>query len=340
MDVIKNRYVFMAISGIFFAISLFFLFFGKLNLAIDMTGGIHMDYQYNTEINIDTTRQKLESLKTDFNNKYNNIINNVEVYKVTGEKTLSVIAGFQDGIQTDAELDEIKLSFKNTILSFLQESDKSVKEVNYTNIGKSFGDYIKSKAFQTLWIALVAIALYIIYSFSSVVSGISPISFWWITLVTLFHDVIIASWLYIILSLFFKDFQIDTYFVTALLTILGYSINDTIIVFDRIRENLMKFGGKKGKKGRNLEEIVNEAVNATIKRSIYTSLTLVFVLLTIFFFGPESLRGFILVMVFGTFVGTYSSIFIAAPLLYEINKNKKLQVYKKKVVNPEDKIVV
>jgi preprotein translocase SecF subunit len=140
--------------------------------------------------------------------------------------------------------------------------------------------------------------------------------------------------------MYFPEFQIDTFFVTALLTILWYSINDTIVVFDRIRSNLRQYAWKWWKNWKDLYEIINLSIKETLTRSIYTSLTLFFVLTTIFLFWPETISGFILVMLFGTIVWTYSSIFIASPILYITNQNKKLSVYKKVVVNPEDKIVV
>ena len=129
----------------------------------------------------------------------------------------------------------------------MQSKDASVNETKYVNIGKSFGDYIKNTAFLTLAIAIVAITIYVTWAFSGVVSGISVSSFAIITIITLFHDVIISSGAYIVAGHFFPQFQIDTFFITALLTILGYSINDTIVVFDRIRANLKQFGGRKGK---------------------------------------------------------------------------------------------
>ena len=140
--------------------------------------------------------------------------------------------------------------------------------------------------------------------------------------------------------MFFPEFKINTFFVTALLTILWYSINDTIVIFDRIRSNLKEFWGKIWKKWKTLKEIIDLSVNETLKRSIYTSLTLLFVLLTIFIFGPETIKWFILVMIFGTIVGTYSSIFVASPILYLVNRHKKLSVYKKIKLKAEDKIVV
>jgi preprotein translocase SecF subunit len=181
--------------------------------------------------------------------------------------------------------------------------------------------------------------MYIAFAFSGSISWISSVSFAIIALITLLHDVIISTWLYIYTWNIFWEFKIDTFFITALLTILWYSINDTIVVFDRIRENLKLFWWKK-KNWKNLEEIINLSVSETLTRSIYTSLTVLFVLFTILFVWPETIKWFILTMIFGTIVWTYSSIFIASPLLYEINKNKKLEVYKEKIYNPDDKIVV
>ena len=157
-----------------------------------------------------------------------------------------------------------------------------------------------------------------------------------ITIITLFHDVFISSWFYIFTSHFLPEFKIDTFFITALLTILWYSINDTIVVFDRIRSNLKQFWWKT----KNLEEIINMSIQETMTRSIYTSLTLAFVLATIFIYWPNTIKWFTLVMIYWTIVWTFSSIFIASPLLYELNKNKKLKVYKKKVIKNEDKLIV
>ncbi|MDD2907381.1 MAG: protein translocase subunit SecF [Candidatus Gracilibacteria bacterium] len=339
MDVLKNRYIYLSISGFFFIISVFMLIFGKLNLAIDMTGGINMEYTYENSVDINSIRTALDQEKETILFENKQVINNVGVYSITGEKAFSIVAGFDSSLN-ETDLNKLKLQFKNKTFEVLKQMDSSIVETKYTNIGKSFGDYIRNTAFLTLFLAIIAITIYVTYAFSGVVSGVSVISFAIITLVTLFHDVIISAGLYIIAGYFFKDFQIDTFFVTALLTILGYSINDTIVIFDRIRDNLKKFAGRGPKNGKDLYEIINLSINETLKRSIYTSLTLFLVLLTIFIFGPESIAGFILAMMFGTIIGTYSSIFIASPVLYEVNKNRKLSVYKKEVINQDDKIVV
>jgi len=350
MDIVKNSVKYIAISWVMFFLSLGILLFGKLNLWIDMTGGIQMDYDYQKWVNIEQANQEISQEAEKILHNESKVINDTSLYKITGEDSLSVVIGFYDIASwisdqeelraTEKKLEEYKNEIRSQTLSILQTQDETISESKYQNIWKSFWDYIKNTAFLTLGIAIIAIAIYVMHAFSWAVSGINVYSFAIITIVTLFHDVIISTGLYIFTSLYYSDFQIDTFFITALLTILGYSINDTIVVFDRIRDNLRKFAGKKGKDEKDLYEIVNMSINETVVRSIYTSATLLFVLITIFFFGPETISGFVLVMIFGTIVGTYSSIFIASPLFYMVNKNKKLTIYKKKVVNPDDKIVV
>jgi len=339
MDVLKNRFIYLWVSSFLLVLSIFMLLFWKLNLAIDMTGWIKIEYTYENSVNIDNLRIDLETLKSEVLYKEKEVVNTIWVYGITWENAFSLVAWFDSTID-EVTLNTLKLEFRNKALDLVKKSDETIIESKYTSIWKSFWDYIKKTAILTLFIAIIAITIYVSYSFSWVVSWISVISFALITLATLFHDVIISAWFYIIWWYFFSEFQIDTFFVTALLTILGYSINDTIVIFDRIRDNLKKFAWKTWKDSKDLYEIVNLSINETLRRSIYTSLTLVFVLLTIFLFWPESIRWFILAMMFWAIVGTYSSIFIASPLLYEVNKNKKLSIYKKVEVNQDDKIVV
>ena len=333
-EVIKKRVPYLIISAMLFLFSLLAIFVAPLNLWIDMTWGTNSEYSYE---NLDIEKIKTE-IKTASKNillEKKEVINSTNAYKVSWENILNIVIGFDSSIE-EKELTKIKENFRNEVLSVLQKNDKSVIELSYTNIWKSFWDYIKNTAILTLLIAIVWITLYVAWTFSGVVSGISSYSFALIVVVTLFHDVIISSGLYILTSNFFPEFKIDTFFITALLTILWYSINDTIVIFDRIRANLEEGARKKI----SLEDVINKSIWETLRRSIYTSLTLLFVLVTTFFFWPESISGFILVMIFGTIIGTYSSIFVASPLLYEMNKNKKLELIKKKIYNPDDKIVV
>ncbi|MDD4152086.1 MAG: protein translocase subunit SecF [Candidatus Gracilibacteria bacterium] len=336
INVVKNRYVYFTISAILFLFSFLALIFLPLNLGVDMTGGTQSEFSYEGNLNIDSVRTDAEKMAEEFLYEGKKVINNTEVYKVSGESKFVVVAGF-DSKFDDKTLETLKVTFKEKLATILETHNKNLVLDNYTNIGKSFGDYIKSTAIKTIIIAIIAISIYLAYTFSGSVAGISPFYFALITTITLLHDVIIPTGLYVFTSFLFPEFKIDTFFITALLTVLGYSISDTIVILDRIRYNLKLFGGKTKK----LDVIVNESVNDTMSRSLYTSLTLFLVLVAIFFFGPLSLKGFILAMIFGVLVGTYSSIFISATSLYQLNRNKKLEAYKEeKERKPEDKMVV
>lgn len=196
--------------------------------------------------------------------------------------------------------------------------DTDIVESKYINIGASFGNYIKQSGFLTLTLAIIMISLYIMYAFRGSIAGMSSWPFAVVTGVSLIHDVVVAFGLYVLTSVFFPEFKIDTFFITAMLTVLGYSINDTIVVMDRIRSNLESGSNKK----MSFSAIIDKSIHDTMRRSLFTSLTVIIVLLAIFFFGPSSLRGFTLALIYGGIVGTYSSIFIASPLLVDITKKK------------------
>ena len=323
LSIIKNRSKYLLVSAAAFFMSLLIIIFGNLNLWIDMTWWTQWEYSYNS-LSIEKLKPQLQDASTTVIHNGKSVVNWSNIYKIAGQKSLSVVVGYDSGLfKTDEEekkLSELKELFRTETLKILKSADSTVEELGYTNIWKSFWDYIRNTAILTLLIAIIGIALYVTWTFSWVVSGISPMSFALIVIITLFHDVIIATGMYLLSSQFFPQFKVDTFFITALLTILGYSINDTIVIFDRIRANLEKWAKKKIK----LSDIITKSVGESIRRSLYTSLTLLFVLFTILFFWPDSISWFVLVMIFGTIIGTYSSIFIASPLLYEFNKNKTL----------------
>lgn len=334
MKVVKNRNTYFAIFWTLFVLSLFFLFWMKLNLWIDMTGWVSMDYTYK---NIDFDKVDKEIIDKSKLVVYEGkqIINNTNIYKVTWKNELVVVAWFDSNIEAK-KLDELKVNFKKDVFDILQKEDSSVIENSYVNIWKSFWDYIKNTAYLTLAIAIIAIALYVAWAFSGVVWWISAFSFWSVTIITLFHDVITAAWFYVATSDMFPQFKVDTFFITALLTILGYSINDTIVVFDRIRSNLKEITKSK----KTLEEVIDISVTETLRRSLLTPLTVIFVLVSILIFWPDTIKWFTLVMLYWTVIWTFSSIYIASPLLYEMNKNKKLEYVEKKKIIDYDKVVV
>ena len=167
-------------------------------------------------------------------------------------------------------------------------------------------------------LVLVGISLYIAFAFRKTQRPISSWKYGWITLLTLFHDVAIPAGLLAILGRF-AGVQIDSDFIVALLVVMGFSVHDTIVVFDRIRENLLNHRGKMP-----FATIVNDSVNQTIARSINTSLTLILVLLALYFAGPTDLKYFVLTLLVGVTTGIYSSIFIASPALVVISSQESV----------------
>ncbi len=185
----------------------------------------------------------------------------------------------------------------------------SFTELSFSSIGPTVGAALKQNAMIAIGLALVGISLYIAFAFRKASRPISSWKYGWITLLTLFHDVSVPAGLLAILGHFYKV-EIDTNFIVALLVVMGFSVHDTIVVFDRIRENLLTHRGKAP-----FATIVNDSVNQTMARSVNTSLTLILVLLALYFVGPADLRFFVLTLLVGVTTGIYSSIFIASPAL-------------------------
>jgi preprotein translocase subunit SecF len=198
-------------------------------------------------------------------------------------------------------------------LSLLKAQWPSFTELSFQSISPSIGASVKSSAEIALILVIIGISLYIAYAFRKTSRPVSSWKYGWITLLTLFHDVAIPAGLLAILG-HFAHVEIDSDFIVALLVVMGFSVHDTIVVFDRIRENLLLQRGKE-----KFETIVNNSVNQTLARSINTSLTLILVLLALYFVGPVDLQYFILTLLVGVTTGIYSSIFIASPLLLSVS---------------------
>jgi len=192
----------------------------------------------------------------------------------------------------------------------LQAEYPGWEELSYQSIGPSVGRELRNKSLIAIVLVLVGISLYIAFAFRKVYRPLSSWTYGAMTLASLFHDVAIPAGLLAVLGRY-RGIEIDSNFVVALLVVIGFSVHDTIVVFDRIRENLLLDRGRTG-----FGETVNTSINQTLARSINTSLTLVLVLLALYFVGPLTLRYFILTLLVGTVAGVYSSIFVASPLLY------------------------
>ena len=317
-DFIGSRSKFYIGSLILAVISLLAWLMLPLHLGIDMTGGIHIEYQYAHDISLADIRAKVDALAKTSTLSGTQIINNTTVYTVSGNKNFVVEVGFhQPTGASEQDFDAAKIKYKDTLTKELDTMSKSdITLTSYQNIGESFGDYIKQTAYLTLIIAVIAISCYIAYAFSGSIEGVTSFSFASVTMASLVHDIVITAGLYLITSFFFPEFKVDTFFITAMLTVLGYSVNDTIVIMDRIRSNLVLPENRK----RSIGDLINVSVQDTMTRSLYTSFTIILVLIAMFFFGPDSIRGFILALLYGTVIGAYSSICIAAMLLYDFEQ--------------------
>jgi len=290
-NIIKNKKYGFIFSGILIAFSLFFLIAPqfRLSLGIDFVGG--------TELILSSEKSELsaEILERTYINLFGEEIS----------PKISEIQGGADFIIKSHELSSVR---QEILLEALHKIDSSVKIEGVSTVGASLGDYFKTQALTTLLLAITAIIFFLAWTFRSVSKGISSWRFGMTAIIALVHDVLIIAGSFALLGQFIK-LEVDTLFVTALLTVLGFSVHDTIVVFDRLRENL------NGKKSHLIEEIAEDSLWQTMGRSLHTSFSTLFVLLSLLFWGAPSIFAFIFALSFGIFIGTYSSIFIATPLL-------------------------
>lgn len=244
----------------------------------------------NAKVNKDNKKntQPLVQLKTEGSN------NSSAKIDVSGLKIEGVESGKEVAVKN-------KDNDKGSVIN------ENVVEKRFEAIGPVIGQELKRSSIYAIITVLIAIVLFIAYAFRKVSYPIESWKYGVIAIIALFHDILITIGVFVILG--FYGVEVNMPFVAALLTILGYSVNDTIVVFDRIRENLPRLRG-------SFAEIIDTSIKETFIRSINTSLTTLVVLLAIYFFGGSSIRYFVLSLIIGIAVGTYSSIFLASPLLY------------------------
>lgn len=298
INITKYRKLYYLLSGIMIAASIAALVMWGLKLGIDFTGGSLMELEYKTERPAnDLIKESFKSVSVDD-----------VIVQPSGDK--GVILRFKN-------IDENK---HQEILSKLAGDNKeNITEKSFASIGPTIGNEMKRKSVWAISLVLAIIVVYIAIAFRKVSFPMAPWKYGVATLIALFHDVIIPLGVFAALGKFYNT-EIDVAFIAAILTVLGYSVHDTIIVFDRIRENLGKFSKIE------FEEIINKSLNQTFVRSLNTSLTVILVLLAIYFFGGETIKNFALVLIVGIAAGTYSSIFVASPILlswYNWAKNRK-----------------
>lgn len=199
-------------------------------------------------------------------------------------------------------------------------------EDQFTSIGPTLGNELLQKAWIAIGLVIISIILFIAFAFRGVSKPVASWKYGVIAIVTLVHDILIPTGLFALLG-HIDNAEVDSLFIVALLTILGISINDTIVVFDRIRENLRKNEDKS--KHEEFDSVVSKSIKQTLTRSINTSLTVLIVLAALYFMGPASTHDFALTLIIGMIAGTYSSIFLASPLLVVWNDFSKRKAAKK-----------
>ncbi len=282
INFLKYSKIYFIFSGLLITAAIIFLFVFGLKPGIDFTGGSILEVEYKE------TRSSNQEIK--------DVLAELDLGEMyvqpTGEK--AVILRMKD-INEDTH---------QKILEKLEGAE----ELRFESIGPVIGRELKDKTKIVVILSLLAIISYIAFVFRRVSRPIASWQYGISSLIALFHDVLIPLGIFSLLGHFYS-IQITIPVVVALLTVLGYSINNTVVVFDRIRENLLK------RVGATYEETVNSALNQTLTRSLNTSLTTLFVLIAIFFLGGETLKYFALALILGITAGTYSSIFLASPVL-------------------------
>lgn len=287
MQIIKYRKIYFFVSVILMLASLTSLLFWGLKLGIDFTGGTLMEIEFSeTRLNNQEIQDKLAEISGE-----EKILGNINI-QPTGE--LGVILRLR-------EIDE------NTHQEILEKLGR-LEEKRFESIGPLIGDELKRKAIWAIVVALLAIIAYIAWAFRKVSNPIASWQYALMAIAALFHDVLITIGFFSVLG-HFTRIEIGLPFIAAFLTILGYSVNNSIVIFDRVRENLLKSDWN------NFEQIANLSINQSLTRCLNTSLTTLAVLSAIFFLGGESVRYFALALIVGIVVGTYSSIFITSSLI-------------------------
>jgi len=293
VNIIGHRKINLGMSLVLFVISVAALSVFGLKPGIDFSGGSLLEVRFTETVpnQVDAfaalTDLKLESLAV----------------QTTGDNGLLLRTKFL----TESEHQELLGALR---AKFEKENNK-VMEISFQTIGPAISSQLKQRTVYAIIAVLLGIIVYIAYTFRRVSKPVASWKYGLVAIVAVAHDVIITMGVFAVLGRFL-GVEVDIPFTVALLTILGYSVNDTIVVFDRIRENLIRQSSD------DFSGTVNFAINQTFARSINTTATTLFTLLALFLFGGDTIKFFSLALLVGIFLGAYSSIFVASPLLVEV----------------------
>jgi len=313
MGLRKTGYV---ISGILIAISIGSIVTRGFDLGVDFQGGYSYNVEFENDVDAETIRTTFESIFTGAST----VVKAVDTKNTFNIRTTYGIDDTSDGaadkVVTKLHEGVTALGATVNLESFKKTSSSGTKITSASKVGPTIADDIKDSSFRSAFFALLLIFLYLAIRFSKWEFSMGAV-------LALFHDVIITLGIF---SLFWGvlpfSMEIDQAFVAAILTVIGYSVNDTVIVFDRIREFISTYAGK------SKEDIFNLAINNTLSRTLITSTTTLVVVLTLLIFGGSSIKGFAFALMVGVLVGTYSSIFIASASVNDLVKDIEIKKVK------------
>ena len=288
ISIVKHRIWFYVISGILITASVASLVFWGLRPGIDFQGGTYWEFQFSKSLDRTVVEQALQ--KT-----------------VTGDVIVQ-----QSGDLFTVRTKELTEQDHQTLIGVLKNIDPSFSELQWQTVGPTVGDTLRQKSIEAIIFVIIGISLYVAFAFRHASRPISSWKYGLITVATLFHDVSIPLGFFAIVG-HFMHVEIDTNFIVAMLVIMGFSVHDTIVVFDRIREKLRVL-----RVATPFPELVNQSLNETLTRSINTSFTVLLALIAVYIWGSYTLKWFILTLMVGIFTGTYSSIFIGSTLLVDV----------------------
>lgn len=303
IDFIGKRKIAYIISLIFIAISIIGFATRGMSRGIDFTGGRNYVVQFDNQINTEEIRQSLESTFEDAAAQVISIGTNGDKVRISTKYRIEDNSETADKEVTEKLYNGLKpyLDSNDTLQDFIKDN-----LVNTRKVGPSIADDIQISSIWSIIISLILVSIYIFIRFSDLGFSLGAMA-------SLAHDVILIIGVY---ALFWGilpfSMEVDQSFIAAILTYVGFSVNDTVVIFDRIRENTGLYPK------RNKREIINDALNETLSRTFSTSMSVLVVLFAIFIFGGDTMRGFIFALLIGTILGVYSTLFVAVPVAYDI----------------------
>jgi len=290
IEFIKYSKVWISIGGAVITVSIILLLIFGLKPGIDFTGGSLMELSFNKN----RPDNKEVQLVLDKLNLKNSVL------QKTGDKSLIIRTKFLE--------ENSHQNLLNTIKEKFEKDDNKIIESRFETIGAAVSNQLRSRAIWAILFVIIGIVSFVAYAFRKVSRPVASWKYGILAIVALVHDVLIVLAVFAVLGYLF-GVEINIAIVVALLTVLGYSVNDTIVVYDRIRENLLR------SRSDNFGEIVNKGLNQSVMRSINTTVTTLLPLLALYFVGGTTIHYFSLALIIGIASGAYSSIFVASPLL-------------------------